>query len=241
VAFRRTPPVCAPTHASPAAIPEVAEVEMRTKTVTMAHRACALAVAGTALTLVGCESKEHRLVTEWERGCAAGELDDCATLGESYATGVGVTADATRAATIYRDACARGGKRSCLLIGEAHVSGAGVAKDDAQGHTYLGKACDDGLQEACVRACDLFGDAIRCLHVAVLAAQGGKDLQRAGAYYRKACDHGHPLACREVGRMYRDGIGLSKDPAQAVEYQEKADAILKSACTAAPKPDFCDL
>jgi TPR repeat protein len=213
---------------------------MRTRTVAELRGVRSLALA-VALLALACESKEQRLVGEWQKSCADGELDSCATLGEAYAKGVGASQDPVRADTIYRDACTRGGKRACFLLGEAYLSGAGVGKDDGQAHTYLGKSCDDGLQDACARACDVFGDAIRCLHVAVLAAQGGKDLQRAGAYYRKACDHGHPLACREIARMYRDGVGLKQDPAQAAGFQTKADDILRSACASQTKPDFCDL
>jgi len=198
-------------------------------------------LASTMLGAAGCESKDRRLVGEWERSCAAGDLDDCAAVGEAYVKGSGVPKDTARGVATLSDGCKRGGARACLVLGDAQATGADLPRDETQARAYLGKACDEGVQEGCVRSCDLYGDATRCLHVAVLAAQGGKDLQRAGAYYRKACEHGHPLACREVGRLYRDGIGVNRDPALAATYANKADELLKSACAAATKPDYCDL
>jgi TPR repeat protein len=201
----------------------------------------AVMVALAMVAAAGCESKEQRMLGEWERGCAAGELDSCAAAGEAYVKGMGAAKDTAKGLAMLGDGCKRGGARACLVLGEGHATGTDLPRDEAEARKFLGKACDEGVQEGCVRSCDFYGDAIRCLHVAVLAAQGGKDLQRAGAYYRKACDHGHPLACREVGRMYREGIGVNKDGAQAAAYSSKADELFKSACAAPTKPDYCDL
>ena len=200
-----------------------------------------LVFASAVVALAGCESKEQRLAGEWQEGCTAGDLDKCANLGESYARGIGVTQDLAKAASFYVDACNRGGARACQLLGEAHAVGAGVPKDTAQASLFLGKACEAGEEEACVRACETLNDPVRCLRVAVLSAKGAKDPKRAAAYFRKACDNGHPLGCRELGTMYRDGVGVNKDTDRATEFLRRADELIRTACAGAAKPDYCDM
>jgi TPR repeat protein len=201
---------------------------------------CAIAFVG-LLFASGCETKEQRFVREWQEGCAAGDPDKCANLGESYAKGIGVPLDAQKAATIYRDACDRGGVRACLLLGEAYAKGAGVLKDTGQASAFLGRACEAGEEEACVRACDLLNDSVRCLRVGVLSSKGAKDLTRAASYFRKACENGHPLGCREAGTMYRDGSGVPKDADRASQLFRRADELRSTACGGVTKPDYCDM
>jgi TPR repeat protein len=201
----------------------------------------AVAFASIVLSIAGCESKEQRLISEWQEGCASGDLDKCANLGESYAKGIGVAEDPSKAASIYNDACNRGGARACLLLGDAYASGVGVRKDLAQASAFLGKACDEGEEEGCVHACDALSDAVRCLRVGVLSSKGAKDPKRAATYFRKACDHGHPLGCKELGTMYRDGIGVNKDVESATQFLKRADELLRTACGGEAKPEYCDM
>jgi TPR repeat protein len=202
---------------------------------------CAIVFTSLALSLAGCESKEQRLVTEWQEGCTAGDLDKCANLAESYAKGSGVTADPGKAATILRDTCNKNGGRGCLLLGDAYMNGVGVTKDTTQALSFYGRACEEGEEEGCVRACDTLSDAVRCLRVGVLSSKGAKDPKRAAVYFHKACDNGHPLGCKELGAMYRDGNGVKQDADLATEFLRRADALLRTACTGASKPDYCDL
>jgi TPR repeat protein len=202
---------------------------------------CAILFATLAFAFAGCESKEQRLLTEWQEGCTAGDLEKCANLAESYAKGSGVAADPVKATTILRDACNRGGARGCLLLGDAYMNGSGVSKDTTQASSFYGKACDNGDEEGCVRACDTLNDAVRCLRVAVLSDQGAKDPKRAAVYLHKACDNGHPLGCKFLGERYRDGNGVKQDADLATEFLRRADALLRTACSGATKPDYCDL
>jgi TPR repeat protein len=202
---------------------------------------CAIMITAAALAVAGCESKEQRLVTEWQEGCTAGDLDKCANLAESYAKGSGVAQDPAKAATILRDACSRNGSRGCLLLGDAYMNGTGVTKDASQALNFYGRACEEGDEEGCVRACDALNDAVRCLRVGVLSAKGAKDPKRAAVYFHKACDNGHPLGCRELGTMYRDGVGVKQDADLATEFLRRADGLLRTACSGAAKPDYCDL
>jgi TPR repeat protein len=201
---------------------------------------CAVVFIG-LLVFTGCETREQRFAREWQEGCSAGDPDKCANLGESYAKGIGVPLDPARAATIYRDACNRDGVRACLLLGEAYAKGDGVTKDTGQASAFLGRACEAGEEEACVRACDVLNDSVRCLRVGVLSGKGAKDLTRAASYFRKACDNGHPLGCREAGTMYRDGFGVPKDANRATQLLRRADELLRTACSAASRPDYCDM
>jgi TPR repeat protein len=194
-----------------------------------------------AVLAAGCESKEQRLFNEWQEGCTAGDLDKCANLGESYLKGSGVAQDQTKAITVFRDACNRGGAHACLLIGDAYASGNGVTKDLTRANEFLGKACEEGEEEGCVRACDALNDAVRCLRVGVLSAKGAKDPKRAATYFRKACENSHPLGCRELGMMYRDGIGIERDTDRATQFLKRGDELLRTSCSGATKPDYCDM
>jgi TPR repeat protein len=198
-------------------------------------------IMSVALAVAGCESKEQRLVGEWQEGCNSGALDKCANLAESYAKGSGVAQDPAKAASILRDACNRSGARACMLLGDAYLSGTGVTKDTTQASSFYGQACDDGEEEGCVRACDALNDAVRCLRVGVLSAKGAKDPKRAAVYFHKACDNGHPLGCKELGAMYRDGNGVIKDADLATNFLRRGDELLRTACSGATKPDYCDL
>jgi TPR repeat protein len=188
-----------------------------------------------------CQSKEKEFVEQWAKGCSAGDLARCADLGETYLKGVGAPRDPNKAIEILRKACKEDGAHACAVLAQAYATGDGVAQDPTQASVLRGKACEDGDEEACVQACDNSKEAVRCLRVAVLSVKGAKDLKRAATYYRKACDLGHPLGCREVGGMYRDGVGVPKDADRAGELLNKADALLRTACAGAPRPDYCDL
>ena len=120
-------------------------------------------------------------------------------------------------------------------------TGAASRKTTRRRLLLYGQGCDKGDTDACAAGCD-HGDAIRCLRVGVLSATGGKDLGRAAAFFRKACDQGHPLGCRELSFMYREGnIAVQKDADKASEYFKKSDELLKTACSAPTKPDYCEL
>src|SRR5439155_7870663 len=176
-----------------------------------------------------------------QEGCTAGDLDKCANLAESYAKGSGVAADPTKAAIVLRESCNRGGARGCLLLGDAYLNGVGVAKDTTQALSFFGRGCEEGEEEACVRACDALNDAVRCLRVAVLSSKGAKDPKRAAVYFHKACDNGHPLGCKELGTMYRDGLGVKQDADLATTFLKRADDLLRTACSGSTKPEYCDM
>ena len=202
---------------------------------------CAILIMSAALSLAGCETKEQRLFNEWHEGCSAGDLDKCANLGESFIKGIGVAQDSQKGATVLGDTCNRGGAHACLMLGDAYLNGLGIGKDSAQALVFFGRACEEGEEEGCVRACDALNDAVRCLRVGVLSSKGAKDPKRAAAYFRKACDNGHPLGCKELGAMYRDGNGVTKDADRATEALKRADELLRTACSGSSKPEYCDL
>jgi len=202
---------------------------------------CAIVSLSALLALAGCETKDQRLFGEWQEGCSSGDLDKCANLGESYAKGIGVAPDPAKAVNVYRDACGREGARACMLLGDAYASGTGIGKSTERASQFLGKACDAGEEEACVHACDLLSEAVRCLRVGVLSSKGAKDPKRAATFFRKACDNGHPLGCRELGMMYRDGLGMDRDVDKATQFLKRSDELLRTACSGASKPDYCDM
>lgn len=196
-------------------------------------------LATALLATVACKSKEQQQAEDWQSACNSGTLGACADLGEAYAHGIGVPVNPGRAIELYERACTGNFAHGCGLLGKAYADGTGVSKDSVKARELLSKACGSGDRDSCAGACEL-GDAERCLPVALLAAQGGKDLARAAVYYRKGCDFGHPLACREAARMYQDGQGIAKDTAEAGRLLKRADELMKVACAGATRPDYCD-
>jgi TPR repeat protein len=196
---------------------------------------------GAASLATACDSKEKRMFDEASASCTDGELPACALLGEYYAKGLGTAPNEAKASQIFQAACDRGNRRACLLLGNAYAAGRGVPRDPTRAGLLLGQACEFGEEDACRDACDVLGDAARCLRVGVLSANGSRDPHRAAAYYEKACDRGHPLGCKEVATMYRDGVGVEKNADRAAELWKRADTLMRSACDGPTRPEYCEL
>jgi hypothetical protein len=126
-----------------------------------------------------------------QRGCDAGDLRACVTLGESLYNGKGVNTDAARAVPFFRKACDAGEATGCVDLGWAHASGTGVTKSGAAAAAQFGKACTAST-------------AIGCLGLGVLFRDGTgvpKDPARATALFKQACDGGVPAACAMLKSM----------------------------------------
>lgn len=79
------------------------------------------------------------------------------------------------------------------------------------------------------------GDLQSCLYWADrLRGRGAAHYAEAVALYRSGCDRGHQAACSQLGLMYQDGLGVTKDPARALTlYKEACDAKVARACSRA--------
>jgi TPR repeat protein len=67
------------------------------------------------------------------------------------------------------------------------------------------------------RECDA-GSFYGCGQLGLVYEMEGQDLARALALETRACNGGDGTGCVGVGRLYRDGKGVGKDPARAKEY-----------------------
>lgn len=91
-----------------------------------------------------------------ETGCKAGEPLACVYLAETYARGIGVTADPSRAATLEAQACEKYQHGpSCTTLGARHERGPGVPPNRAQALRYYLRGCDAGDARGCEAAARL--------------------------------------------------------------------------------------
>lgn len=156
-----------------------------------------------------------RPVAEQERGCAAGQLADCAALGDRYASGDGVAEDHARALALYRQACDGGQADACGSLATALIAGSLGPRDPGAGARALGQACDAGALRDCAHAGLMFA----------FTAEVPRDEARAAGYLRKGCDAGEARACGGLGVLHMKGAGVTRDFVRAAALLEKACAV----------------
>ncbi|MBI5534725.1 MAG: sel1 repeat family protein [Deltaproteobacteria bacterium] len=108
--------------------------------------------------------------------------------------------------------CHTGDSRACSQLGELALSGTGFKKPMVQIAMRL-------LDTRCIGAQD--GFACMTLAEAWRAGRGGKaDAAESRAYLDAAC-HSIPVACAVLGRAYRDGDEVERDPEKAVGFWKR--------------------
>jgi TPR repeat protein len=119
------------------------------------------------------------------KGCAAGYLEDCVSLGSAYERGAGLPADVSRALALYQQACDGSEPAGCVSLAFLQEHGHGVRADLARAAPLYAKACEAG-------------DPWGCNDLGVLCARGTgvpKDTARAADLLSRACAAGLPDGC----------------------------------------------
>jgi len=97
--------------------------------------------------LGGCSSTAEQVGVLRERA-DAGDAGAQVALGQRYATGDGVEADAVRAASLFRTAAESGSSEGQLALGAAYRQGVGVAQDPDEALRWIRKAARAGNARA---------------------------------------------------------------------------------------------
>lgn len=191
-----------------------------------------------------------RAASLYERGCDAGHVSACGTLGYAYFNGVGVARDRARAAEFLRrgcdggddTACALGARAACIERRETACAGATetlarlcerrVALACSMLATQLGEGFgvpqDLALSTTyAARACEL-GALRGCELVAMAQARGEGaplDLSRAVSSLTELCardETSETQSCSALGFLHHLGRGVAQDDARAASLYERA-------------------
>lgn len=209
----------------------------------------------------GVPIDREKAIKYYERGCASGDPTACSTLGMLYDEKKNDALAPQKAAEMYITGCSGGDIDACNNVGWAYANGSGVPKDYFKAVQYYGFACDAGSDLGCYNlglltntnsiygrdragmnpvdlnytACNA-GDVIGCANLAWLYSKGSKDAPRnyslAAQYFNTACIGGVYSSCNNLGVLYENGRGISKNNGQALEmYEIACNGGLQSACT----------
>jgi hypothetical protein len=113
------------------------------------------------------------------------------------------------------EACHRGDKVRCEDVADAYEEGDGVQLDQAKALEYYDKACQMDSAYGC-RSYGLYVDPV------FEEYKVEKNLQASNMAYKKGCDLSDAASCNNIGVIYRDGIGVEKNPLLAKQYLTKA-------------------
>lgn len=191
----------------------------------LADRACQLSTAACdldaylAATGKTGRKDEARATASYIRACEAGNALACSSAASRIAHGTGVTADGPLAVRIWERACETGAGADCYEAGLAYRDGELVGADAARALDLFRRGCVRGSPAACEEGAELLLD-----HGAADDALG---------LYADGCEGGRGETCTRMGDVWRDGDGVTADPARAV-------AAYRAGCSARhPDAEAC--
>ncbi|CDZ56641.1 Peptidase C14 caspase catalytic subunit p20 [Neorhizobium galegae bv. orientalis] len=186
-------------------------------------------------------------VKTFEKAISAGHVRATETLASLYSVGALGKRDAARSTKIVSAGAEKGDPFALYAYGKALYHGQGVEADINRGlrlmlqaadlgHTFamneLGYIFLNGIKidadparaiafyRAGVKRNDIY--SMNNLALVYRFGKGGvpTDLDQARTYFEKAAAGGQPYAPTNLGRMYRDGIGVAADRVQAIKWLE---------------------
>jgi hypothetical protein len=121
--------------------------------------------------------------------------------------------DGTGYLQALRDLAERGSTPAMMFLARLYTNGTGVAQNAQEAVSWFKKAALAGSTNGML----LYGDALA-------TGQGGsvKDFTEAQRWIRQSAEAGNVAALFRLGRMYRDGEGMIRDPLEAVNLFKKA-------------------
>lgn len=133
-------------------------------------------------------------------------------VGAMYFGGLGVVRDAARGVELVTRAADQGNAQAKAFLGQLYLAGRGVEKDEAKGGRLIHEAANAGLASA-------------QLNMGILLERGrggfAKDEAAAFLWLKAAADQNYARAYAYVGNAYDRGLGVDRDPAQAIEWWQR--------------------
>ena len=164
---------------------------------------------------------------EWYRRAALQDHARSQTnLGYLYEAGLGVEQDLVEAARWYRAAAERGRAVAQRSLGRLYESGRGVERSIPEAIRWYERAAALGDDEARAALARLAGGMSAAapagsLEAGAVAFERG-DYGAALANWRPLADTGDREAEYRLGGLYRTGLGVPKDPAEAGRWYRRA-------------------
>jgi hypothetical protein len=188
----------------------------------------------------GVTADRRRAAALWGQACDGGNQSGCNALALALAEGLGVDRDPARAVATYQKACDGGYTMACRNLGMMLRDGAGVPADLPRAQALLDKACQGGVPFACTNLGDLVarqttsakdprwfkaidhykagcdaGDPTGCRQIGLAYLSGNTSLPKsanaAAVWLDRACVPDDPVACRVLGVMRIQGVGVRQD------------------------------
>jgi TPR repeat protein len=148
----------------------------------------------------------------WIRRAAAQNLPEAnLNLARMYEQGRGVSRDETRAAELYRGAASQGNAEAGFRLGVLFEQGRGVVEDVDEALRWYGIAASEGNAEAELR-------------MNKILAENDETSNRPSPFEAavSAAERGSPRAQLALGFKYEQGLGVSKDVAEALRWYREA-------------------
>jgi TPR repeat protein len=181
--------------------------------------------------------QDYGLAVTWFRRAAdLGNADSQFMMGQYYINGFGVKQDPAQAVGWYRKAAAQGNAIAQIQLGSSYYSGKGVSQDYAQAMVWFRKAADQNymLAHFFIGAMYLQGAGIKPDYgKAMMSLRKVTDLEAFPAGFDPVADADKVKMLKAqanfmIGAMYEEGIGVSKDIAEAISWYSKAAELGKA-------------
>jgi TPR repeat protein len=154
-----------------------------------------------------------------EKAAASGDPQALYTLGRAMDEGFEqIAPDPVRAADLYRRAAEKGHVLAGLRYGLALSEGVGIKRDVAAAQKWLVQARDNGVPEAALA----MGDMAARTPASRDKALNERTVQTAVSWYEVAAHGGVPSGQFKLANAYFSGVGVARDPLQAMLWYSRA-------------------
>ncbi len=154
-----------------------------------------------------------------EKAAASGDPQALYTLGRAMdESSEQIAPDPVRAADLYRRAAEKGHMLAGLRYGLALSEGVGIKRDVVAAQKWLVQARDNGVPEAALA----MGDMAARTPASRDKAANERTVQTAVSWYEVAAHGGVPSAQFKLANAYFSGVGVARDPLQAMLWYSRA-------------------
>lgn len=167
--------------------------------------------AGLGATLAADRKRTDEAVEALDKGCRLESASACTQLG--ILAMEGRHRPDLDAKAIFEKGCADGDAEACRRLGDTLADG-GIAGAGSDALDAYEKGCSGGQMDAC--------EAVGRSH---LARATTFEAGVAASYFETACSGGRTGACSELGRLYKQGLGVPKDPRRGRQLLVKAGEL----------------
>ncbi len=147
---------------------------------------------------------------EWyDKAATAGNPEGYMRVGAAYEIGVGTQVDLEKAFLNYEKAAEQKIPNGLYKLAEMYIHGLGVKQNQVWGVSLLERAKEAGHAGG--------ANDLGLIYFEGLYGQQ-KDLAKAREMFMAAADLGNGEAMKNVGVIYREGMGLDADPVEAMKW-----------------------